>query len=226
MGRIARVVAVGLPHHVTQRGNNRAEVFFSDADRRYYLKTLAHYCDEFKLRVWAYCLMSNHVHILAVPEQEYSLAQGIGRTNLVYTQYVNRKYRRSGRLWQNRFSSCPVDAGEYLWTVCCYIETNPVRVGQARQAWDYRWSSARHHVKSVSDPLVRESPWLDPALRQEYRRHLEQGSQRPEIGQIRKAVQVGRPFGTAGFVDRLERELSRALRPGKRGPKPKTGKTS
>jgi putative transposase len=91
MGRIARVVAVGLPHHVTQRGNNRAEVFFSDADRRYYLKTLAHYGDEFKLRVWAYCLMSNHVHILAVPEQEYSLAQGIGRTNLVYTQYVNRE---------------------------------------------------------------------------------------------------------------------------------------
>lgn len=89
MGRIARIVAVGYPHHVTQRGNNRADVFFSASDRKYYPAALARYCEEFKLKVWAYCLMSNHVHVVAVPEQPYSLAQGIGRTNLIYTQRVN-----------------------------------------------------------------------------------------------------------------------------------------
>ncbi len=103
MARIARVIGVGIPHHVTQRGNNRNDVFFSESDRSHYLRTLVRYCDEFKLKVWAYCLMTNHVHLLVVPEQEYSLAQGIGRTNLVYTQYINLKHKRTGRLWQNRF---------------------------------------------------------------------------------------------------------------------------
>ena len=110
MSRIARVVAPGLPHHLTRHGNNRALVFFSNADRKYYLSTLAGYCEESKLKIWAYCLMGNHLHVVAVPERDYSLAQGIGRTNLIYTQYVNRRHGRTGRLWQNRFFSAPVDS--------------------------------------------------------------------------------------------------------------------
>ena len=102
MARIARVVAVGFPHHVTQRGNNRADVFFDDQDCLRYLNLLVKYAEEFKLDIWAYCLMTNHVHFLAVPQQSYSLAQGIGRTNLVHTQHVNARYRRSGRLWQRK----------------------------------------------------------------------------------------------------------------------------
>jgi putative transposase len=221
MGRIARVVAAGYPHHVTQRGNNRADVFFSAADRKYYLTVLARYCEEFKLRVWAYCLMRNHVHIVAVPEETYSLAQGVGRTNLIYTQRVNLKYRRTGRLWQNRFFSAPVESDEYLWAVCRYVENNPVRAHLVEHAWDYHWSSARHHVKSAPDILIGKSPWLKPSQREEYRRYLDERGKREEADRIRQTVQTGRPFGSPDFIDRLERKLGRLLRPKRRGPRPK-----
>ena len=222
MGRIARVVATGLPHHVTQRGNNRQDVFFSAADRKLYLTTLSRYCQEFKLQVWAYCLMSNHVHIVVVPEQDYSLAQGIGRTNLMYTQYVNRKYRRTGRLWQNRFFSAPVGSDKYLWTVCRYVENNPVRARLVEHAWEYRWSSARHHVRSVPDYLIGKSPWLEPSQRKEYQAYLDQREDKEELTRLRHAIITGRPYGDAAFVDRLELKLGRILRPGKRGPRVKS----
>jgi putative transposase len=205
---------------VTQRGNNRADVFFTAADRKCYVLTLARCCQEFKLKVWAYCLMSNHVHIVAVPEQDYSLAQGIGRTNLIYTQYVNREYRRTGRLWQNRFLSTPADSDRHLWTVCRYVEANPVRAKLVEHAWNYRWSSARHHVNSAPDPLVGESPWFDPAQCDDYRQYLDERSNREEIERIRRSTRTGRPLGDPDFVGKLEVKLGRILRPGKRGPKP------
>ena len=159
--------------------------------------------------------------LVAVPEQEYSLALGIGPTNLLYTQYVNRKYRRTGRLWQNRFFSAPVDSDKYLWAVCRYVENNPVRARLVEHAWDYRWSSARHHIKLTPDYLIGKSPWLDPAQREEYREYLNQCSDRLETDLLRHAVRTGRPYGDADFVDRLELKLGRVLRPGKRGPKPR-----
>jgi putative transposase len=103
MLRIARVTLPDYPHHVTQRGNNRATVFFDDEDRNFYLGTLKSYSDSYRVCILSYCLMDNHVHILAVPMETGGLARSIGRSNLLYTQYINRKYGRSGRLWQNRF---------------------------------------------------------------------------------------------------------------------------
>ena len=129
MPRIARIVAPGYPHHITQRGNNRAVVFFDDQDRRTYLQLLAKYSKLFALQIWAYCLMDNHVHLLAVPEKENALARGIGLTNQVYTQYLNRKRNQSGRIWQNRFFSCLVENDQYLWMVARYIERNPIKAG-------------------------------------------------------------------------------------------------
>src|SRR3972149_9149638 len=120
MPRIARVCAINYPHHVTQRGNNKEAVFFDDEDKAFYLKTLGAYSKKRGFEIWAYCLMTNHVHILAVPKQEESLARGIGGTNLVYTQYINRKYKRSGRLWQNRFFSCVIEQEGYLLGVMRY----------------------------------------------------------------------------------------------------------
>lgn len=115
MPRIARICAIGYPHHITQRGNNKEAVFFEDDDREFYLKTISKYTYKWAFEIWAYCLMSNHVHILAVPHKEESLARGIGGTNLVYTQYINRKYKRRGRLWQNRFFSTIIEKEPYLW---------------------------------------------------------------------------------------------------------------
>jgi putative transposase len=205
-----------------QRGNNRAEVFFSDEDRIYYLQTLVRYCAEFKLEIWAYCLMPNHVHLLAVPQRANSLAQGIGRSNLMYTQYVNRTYDHTGRLWQNRYFSCPVEPNAYLWSLSRYIEMNPVRARVAEHAWDYRWSSARHHVLGEPDLVVGGAQWLAPTSREQYRDYLEHyqtQEQTFEWERIRTATQTGRPLGGPDFIDKLEIKLGRILRPQKRGRK-------
>ena len=105
-------MAVGMPHHVTQRGDNRCEVFLEDDDRRFYLWTLAQYGRRYGVDIWGYCLMDNHVHFLAVPQELDSLARCFAGANLIYTQRINRKQSRSGRLWQNRFFSSPVDKDE------------------------------------------------------------------------------------------------------------------
>lgn len=208
--RIARVVALGLPHHVTQRGNNRCQVFFSDDDRRFYLGTLLKYRRRYGVEVWAYCLMDNHLHALAVPEHEYSLARCFAGTNLVYTQRTNQVQGRSGRLWQNRFCSCPVDRDEYLLPVLRYIETNPVRAGQVRCAWDYEWSSARHHCLAGPDPLLNEPDWLKEKLGTDYKEYLS-GDAGTVSEEIRQATATGRPLGSASFVARLESRLGRVL---------------
>jgi putative transposase len=211
VSRIARVVAVGLPHHVAQRGNNRQTVFFDDDDRRFYLMTLAKYGRKCGVEIWGYCLMDNHVHALAVPEREESLARGFAGTNLVYTQYINRKMSRSGRLWQSRFYSCPVDKDSYLWPVLRYIERNPVRAGTARQAWQYPWSSAPHHAKGEPDMLVSEPAWVTKELRSmKYGRFLHEEPEETTL-EIRRMTATGRPLGTPAFRAILESQTSRRL---------------
>ena len=223
MPRIARVIAVQYPHHITQRGNNRADVFFDDEDREYYKKTLKGYCQKKGVTIWAYCLMSNHVHILTVPSGEESLARSIGRTNLVYTQYINRKYKRSGRLWQNRFFSTIVEQDPYLWTVARYIESNPVRVGLVRNPEQYQWSSCKAHIGGTGDDLITDDEWLDESNRNAYKDFLAQEDPMTEQ-KIRRATSTGRPIGSDGFIRRLEKCLSRSLIPKKAGP-PKKGKS-
>jgi len=124
--RLARIVLPGVPHHITQRGNNRQDVFFVDDDRRAYLDLLGQHAERFGLKVLGYCLMANHVHLIATPSAEESLAKAVGRTHFGYTQYVNRHHRRSGHLWQNRFYSCALDE-VHLWRAMRYTERNPVR---------------------------------------------------------------------------------------------------
>jgi len=114
MPRIARIVLPGLPHHVTQRGNNRQDVFFVDDDRRAYLQILGEQSERYGLAVLGYCLMANHVHLIATPSGEDSLAKAVGRTDFLYTQYIHRLHGRSGHLWQNRFFSCALDE-PHLW---------------------------------------------------------------------------------------------------------------
>ena len=135
----------GCVHHVTQRGNNRQDVFFVDDDRRVYLELLAQQAPRFGLSVQGYCLMTNHVHLLA---------KTLGRTHFLYTQYVNRLHGRSGHLWQNRFYSCALDEPQQ-WAALGYVERNPVRARLVRLAWRYEWSSAAAHcgVNRDSHPL-------------------------------------------------------------------------
>jgi len=144
MPRIARIVIPGSYHHITQRGNNRQDIFFCDEDYRAYLSIFCEQSEKFGLSVDGYCLMTNHVHLIATPANEASLAKAVGRTHFLYTQYVNRLHGRSGHLWQNRFYSCPL-GDEHFWRALAYVEQNPVRAKMVRRPWRYAWSSAAAH---------------------------------------------------------------------------------
>ena len=145
MSRIARIVVPDYPHHITHRGNNRDDVFFVDDDRCVYLAILKENCAKYGLDVLAYCLMTNHIQLIAVPEQEDSLAKAIGRTDFRYTQYINKMHKRTGHLWEGRFYSCVLDDNGF-WLASKYVELNPVRAKMCRAPWRYKWSSAAAHT--------------------------------------------------------------------------------
>jgi putative transposase len=223
MPRIARVCAAGYPHHITQRGNNKERAFFDDEDRRFYLDLLERYKEKYEMEILAYCLMGNHVHVLVVPEKETSLARGIGGTNLLYTQYINRKYKRSGRLWQNRFFSTIVEEEPYLWAVMRYIEKNPVRAKVVKRAEDYEWSSARAHILGMKDELLSDESRFNEREVKSYREFF-CGDDEEINGAIRRATSTGRPLGSERFIKKLERILGRDIFPKKGGRPRKQGK--
>jgi len=211
MVRIARAVAVGVPHHVTQRGNNHQDVFIEEEDCTRYLSFLKEQAKKYALAVHAFCLMSNHVHLISVPLKMDSLAKAIGRTHFLYAQYFNRKQDRNGHVWQNRFYSCPLDATHY-WAAIRYLERNPVRAGLVREAWLYPWSSARTHITGV-DPvgLIDLYHWRDANIRKDWRATLKSSEDESVLSQIRCSTQTGRPLGDDSFISKLENELNRQL---------------
>jgi putative transposase len=214
MPRIARVVIPHYPHHITQRGTNKNSIFFDDKDRNYFLACLNDRAKKTETKIWAYCLMDNHFHLLLVPEQEQSLGKCLHGTTFRYAQYYNQKYGRTGRLWQNRYFSCPIDRDEYLWTAARYIERNPVRANMVKRAEDWVWSSAGVHIKGKGNKIPKLSDWLDEAERGKYQGFVnEEGSE----DEIRRATSTGRPLGSIRFVEKLEEKLGRRLRPQKAG---------
>ncbi|MBI4874775.1 MAG: transposase [Acidobacteria bacterium] len=144
MARVARVVVPGCMHHVTQRGNHRQAVFFGDADRRVYLSTLWDSAARHGLEVIGHCLMSNHVHLLVVPQKEDSLAKTLARVSNAYARWQHVRQQQTGHLWQDRYYSCALDQAA-AWEALRYVELNPVRAGLVRRAWEWEWSSARAH---------------------------------------------------------------------------------
>jgi putative transposase len=220
MARKARVVAAGVPHHVTQRGNNRQDVFLTDDDRRYYLSVLRDRSQQAGLQLLGYCLMTNHVHLVAIPTRAESLARALGRAHSSYAQRFNRRYRRSGHLWQNRFYSCPLGAS-HLVRALAYVDLNPVRAGLVGRAADYPWSSARAHSESAaSDPCIDGWSWDELGLGPDWAVFLEQ---REAAGaELRAATYAGLPCGEPDPVEQLEQAAQRTLRPLRPGCKPKT----
>ena len=212
MPRVARIVIPGVPHHVTQRGNNRQDVFFVDDDRRVYLALLGEQAERFGLKLHGYCLMSNHIHLVATPRGEESLARAVGRAHFLYTQYVNRLHGRSGHLWQNRFFSCALD-DEHLWAALVYVERNPVRARLVRKAWNYAWSSAAAHVGQASPPkLLDLSEWRRRWTAAKWRMQLVRVEDEEAGARLRRCTHRGRPLGSDRFVSKLERLLGRRLR--------------
>jgi putative transposase len=217
MARFARVVVPGAPHHVTHRGNHKQTVFFSDRDRQVYLSLLKRFFEHYSVRVLGYCLMSNHVHLLLVPDGPQSLALGVGRLMNDYARWQHAQSDRTGHLWQNRYYSCPVAANR-LWDVLRYIELNPVRARMVDQAWDWPWSSAPAHVLgNDADPLLDMAQWGAAHGFDSWRRSLVEVVDAERDDQLRLATRTGRPFGNEEFIRHLERVLGRRLERGKGG---------
>jgi len=215
MARIARVVAPGYPHHVTQRGNRRQTTFFGDDDYLAYIELMAEWCRKCRVEIWAWCLMPNHVHLIALPESEESLARAIGEAHRRYTRRINFRENWRGHLWQERFASFPMDE-THLLAAARYVEMNPVAANLAKRPEDYRWSSARAHLEGKDDSLVKVTPLLE--MVGDWRSFLSLASE-GDSELIRKHERTGRPLGQAAFVEHLERAMGRILRPQKPGPK-------
>ncbi len=210
MPRIARAVAPGFPHHVVQRGNNRADVFFNSDDRAVYLFLLKRYSEKWNTPIICYCLMTNHVHLLGKPSSEESLQKMMQGLTLCYTQHINRKYGRTGRLWESRYHSSIVERESYLWAVARYIEQNPVRATLVENPQDYPYSSAPAHFGLVQDVVLGED-LFEEIHSNDYIEFIKSSIPIEQIKCIRQSARTGRPLGTANFVTEIERKLGKRL---------------
>ena len=218
MSRFARVVVPEFPHHVTQRGNAKRDVFYTTADRLVYLRLLRRYAEFYSLRVLGYCVMTNHVHLVVIPGFEESLAKAMREVHGRYAQYRNAIEQQSGHVWQNRFYSCPFEPIR-LANVLRYVELNPVRAGLTQAAEDYAWSSAVMHLGGP-DPigLLDLEEWKRGWSPAEWADVL--GSGPEDSRAIRQATFGGRPLGSELFVAGLEKKLDRKLAKSRPGRKP------
>lgn len=216
MARLARVVAPGVPHHITQRGNRRQQTFFSNDDYRAYMDIMAEWCGRCGVTVWAYCLMPNHVHLIAVPKTEDALTRAIGEAHRRYTRRINLREDWHGHLWQGRFASFPMDE-PYLLAAARYVELNPVRARLVKKPEAWRWSSARAHLGGADDGLTKTAPLAK--LVDDWRGFLKEGLSEDDAEAIRRGERTGRPLGAKRFIARLEKKLGRKLKKEKPGPK-------
>src|ERR1700736_2111037 len=217
MARLARVVVPGYPHHVTQRGNGRARTFFGDQDYALYRDLLAENCRTAGVEVWAWCLMPNHVHLILVPSDPDGLRRALARVHRSYAGIVQARRKRSGHFWQGRFGAVAMDE-PHLAAALRYVALNTVRARLVQRAQDWRWSSAAAHLRGKDDGVTALKP-----VRDRYPRFADLLAIEPEtdlFDRLRAAESIGRPLGDDRFLSRLERSTGRALKPGKRGPKP------
>ena len=192
-------------------------VFFSQDDYRSYIGLLALQASRHALEIWAYCLMPNHVHLIVVPSTEEGLARPLGEAHRRYAALVNRREGWTGHLWQERFSSFPMDE-PHLLTAIRYVLLNPVRAGMVEAATDWSYSSARAHVLGKPDQLVNTRAAADRVS--DWRRYLGLEVPSKEAEVLRRHGRIGRPLGSDGFIERLERLTGRRLRPRKAGRRP------
>ncbi len=211
MPRQSRIVLPKIPHHITQRGNYRQNVFEYEDDYGQYCLWMNQYSKKYGLDILAYCLMSNHVHFVVVPHDAESLARVFNTVHMRYAQHIHRRRKARGHLWQGRFFSCCMDS-DHLYHAIRYVERNPVRAGIATAPWDYRWSSAGAHAglqDAGSEPIVVniKNFAVDNSQWREYL-HAEDEQ---ILNELRLTTQRGLALGSESFIQRLEKKLNRSL---------------
>lgn len=213
MPRIARIAFPNLPHHVYQRGHNRQDVFFSIADREDYLRNLAECREELKLKVYAYCLMGNHVHLIIDPgDCESSLSLAMKRLAGRHARRLNLMHGWRGALWESRFKCSPIQTDRYLLACGRYIDQNPVRARMVDRPEQYSWSSYRSRAGLAHCGLLDPDPALlalaaSTTRRQEiYRELAGVPLEEREVKLIRESLQRNQLTGTDEFIGRVERQ--------------------
>ncbi len=222
MPRQARVVAVGVPHHITHRGNNRQDVFLTDEDRRRYQHLLSRSLAPCQAELLGWCWLSNHVHLIVVPHREDSLSRLIRRVHSVYAQDFNRRRSRDGHLWRSRFYSCPLGPNR-VESALLYVDLNPVRAGMTGNATAWEWSSARAHVSGRDETgLLAWSRLGEFAGCENWETRLKRRQAQTTETELRRATQAGVPFADAAFRRELEQRFERDLawRPRGKAPQP------
>jgi putative transposase len=218
MPRTTRIVISGYPHHIIQRGHNKQSVFIADEDYLYYLDNLQECKEKLGSKVYAYCLMTNHVHLIVDPgEDEKNIARIMKHVAGRQTRYVNRLEKRSGSLWEGRYKSSAISTDEYLLACCRYIELNPVRAGIVADPSEYRWSSYRSKV-GVGDVMWQD---FDPcymaladdgqARGERYAEWVKGSIPNGEWSLIRQTLQRGQLTGSTRFVDEIEQKINRRV---------------
>lgn len=209
-----RIVVPGVPHHITQRGARKQTVFFTEEDYAYYKSLLGTFCARGGVSILAWCLMPNHVHVVAIPDNSDSLRAAFAPLNRTYAQTMNRREGWRGHLWQSRFASVPLD-DQYAVAAMRYADLNPVRAGLVQHPSQYRWSSARAHAEVKSDGLTDLAACL--RYSDDLRGLVESALEEDIQSRFRKHETSGLPLGKDSFLDRIAASTGSKVRPEKRG---------
>ncbi len=227
MARHRRYFLKNQPLHLIQRGNNRQAIFFAPEDYAQYRGWLNDAASEYGLAIHAYVLMTNHVHLLATPQEEESVPRTLQSLGRRYVRHINRIQRRTGTLWEGRYRAAPVDSDAYFLDCCRYIELNPVRAGMVARPRDYPWSSYRAHGLGAADALLTDHPLYralgrNAADRQkEYRLCFRTPLEGPFVSALRHATNGGRVMGGERFRMEIAKALKRRVTPLPPGPRPR-----
>ncbi|MBZ9768415.1 MULTISPECIES: transposase [unclassified Mesorhizobium] len=219
MARLARIVVPGLPHHVTQRGNGRAKVFFTPEDYALYRNLLVEHCRPADVGIWAWCLMPNHVHLILTPTDADGLRRALAKVHRIYAGTIHARQKKTGHFWQGRFGAVAMDE-DHLLSAVRYVGLNPVRARLVERAVDWPWSSARAHLTGEPDGVTDLEPIKDrlPSMAGLFDL-VEMDA--AAFDALRKAESVGRPVGSDAFLGRIAAQIGKAVKPGKRGRRPK-----
>lgn len=220
MARLARIVLPHVPHHVTQRGNGRAQTFFCEADYDLYRDLLVEHCGSPAVGILGWCLMPNHVHLILTPSDADGSRRALSRVHRIYAGRVHVREKRTGHFWQGRFGCVAMDEA-HLAAAMAYVALNPVRAKLVQRAEDWRWS-AIHAYRNLSErdgltDCLRVGPYVKAA-----NQIIGVGVEDARFKALRRSETIGRPIGDDAFMCEAEKQTGCQLKAGKRGPKPKT----
>ena len=227
MPRKLRIQYPGAMYHVMSRGDRGERIFLDDVDRHDFIKTLAEACQKTDWQVHAYCLMSNHFHLLLKPAPGQSISRILQSLTVAHTWRHHRRQGTSGHVWQGRFRSPVIQDGDHLLVVLRYIEANPVRAAMVADPCEYTWSSHRCHGAGHADPILDSFPeWeqlgrTEPERRARWRRKVRGEQPAKELDGVRSSVRSGRPYGAEDWVEVISHRLGIVREPRRRGRPPR-----